>query len=299
MSIFERRTHEGVLADGGHPKEDVLFINERFDEKELDGGDHSRYKHCTFANISFKDATLSNLNFVDCVFVGCYFRRTTISGCRFPASRFIECDFAKPGIFDCSFAYAQFNGSPIEYDYICASIKGEHNLRHDLAANLAQEAEAAGRLKDARAFRLDAIAAREAYLRAGFRHETDYYRRKFQGLEQLTARIAYWTSRANGFIWGYGERARRVVRNVAILAGIVFPVLLLLSRGDLQTDTGGQPNVLDCWFLSLANLLNNTSLSGVEIEGGWARVVSTAESAVGIIAFGLFVTLLFRAVTRR
>jgi uncharacterized protein YjbI with pentapeptide repeats len=299
MSVFERRAQEGILVEE-HPAEDTLFINQRFDGETLRGGaSASRYVHCTFANVSFKGATLTGLTFEDCVFVGCYFRQTTLTSCRFPASRFIDCDFVKPSIFDCSFAYARFTGSPVEHDYIAAAIRGDHNIRRDIAKNLAQEAQAHGRTKDARQFRLDAIAANEAFLRAGFRGETDYYRRKFQGFNQVWAWLAYWWSRANGLVWGYGERAGRLARNLVLLGGLLFPVLLLLSRDDLRTAGGEEAGVADCWYLSFANLLNNTSLSGITIHGGWARLVSTVEAAIGIIALGLFITLLFRAATRR
>jgi uncharacterized protein YjbI with pentapeptide repeats len=298
MSIFETRATRASLLAKDHSTEDTLFINERFDGEAL-GPDAPRYKHCTFANVSFKDAKLTDITFEDCVFIGCYFRRTTLSGCKFPASRFIDCDFSKPGIFNCSFAYARFTGTPVEHDYISASIGGEHNIRREISANLAHEAQAVGRTKDARQFRLDAIAAQESFLRAGYRHETDYYRRKFQGLDQFAAWLAHWRSRMNGLIWGYGERALPLVRNLVILTALVFPVLLLLSRDDLSRTNGNEVSVLDCWFLSVGNVLNNTSLSGVVIDGGWARVTSSIEAGVGLIALGLFITLLFRAVTRR
>jgi hypothetical protein len=276
----------------------VLFINQRFDRKVL-GDTGLRYVHCTFANISFKDAALTGITFEDCVFIGCYFRRTKLVRCKFPASRFLDCDFSKPNVFDCSFSYTRFIGSPVQHDYIAGAIHGEPNIRRDLAANLAQEAQAAGRGKDARQFRLDAIEAHENFLRAGYRHDTDYYRDKFAGLDQFVAWRDFWSSRANGLIWGYGERAWPLVRNLLVLGLLVFPVLFLLSRDDLRATDGAKADVIDCWYLSFANLLNNTSLSGVVIDGGWARLASTVEAAFGIVALGLFVTLLFRAVTRR
>jgi hypothetical protein len=300
MSIFERRKHQGALGSPDHPTEDTLFINERFDSHALGGrGEALKYLHCTFANISFKDASVTDATFEDCVFLSCYFRRVRLTRCQFPASRFVDCEFAKPQIFDCSFAYTRFTNSPLDYDYVSAAIGGEHNIRRDIAANLAQEAESVGRTRDARQFRLAAIAAHEAYLRAGYRHESDYYAQKFQGLDQFGAWLAFWKSRANGLIWGYGERGWPLLRNIIVLAGIVFPILFLLNRSGFQTSQGRKPSVIDCWYLSLANVVNNTSASGLSLSGGWVRALSIVETAVGLIALGLFITLLFRAVTRR
>jgi hypothetical protein len=280
-----------------HPAEDVFFSNERLDTMTLPTA-HECYRHCTFSNISFKDSTLEGITFEDCVFIGCYFRRTRIDGCRFPASRFIDSTLVRPRIFDSSFSTARFDRCAPAYADMASSLPPEHNLRRELASNLANEAMAAGKGSDARQFRLEAIKAREREKLAAFKHENDYYK-KYQGLDQLGAGLAYASSRANGLIWGYGERTFPLLRNVVLLALLVFPFLLYLARDGLETPDGTSVGMFGYVHLSLANLLNNEALSEVESTGEVALWISTVESFTGVIVLGLFVTLLFRTVTRR
>src|SRR5690242_8590997 len=79
---------------------DKLFAGERIDGQSLS---HANYRHCTFANISFKDATLSGGQFEDCVFVSCYFRKSTLQNTSFAGSQFINCKFPKVKVLGCDF----------------------------------------------------------------------------------------------------------------------------------------------------------------------------------------------------
>lgn len=67
-----------------------------------------RFAHCTFANVSFKEASIANSRFEDCTFLSRYFRKTELRSVAFVGCRFDACDFPKVRISSCDFKYSQF-----------------------------------------------------------------------------------------------------------------------------------------------------------------------------------------------
>ena len=153
----------GRLTSATLVGQDLLFVAERLDGINLQGGD---FAHCTFANISFKDSNLTNIRFSNCTFIGCYFRKTNLKGCDFSGCRFIACDFPKVAVRSCYFRYAHFDECFIGASEIHHSLPQEPNIREELARNLANAAASEGFFKEARAFRLIEIRAREQDLKA-------------------------------------------------------------------------------------------------------------------------------------
>ena len=183
---------------------DTLFVNERFeDHKRLAG---VRFSQCTFANVSFKDAELFECHFSGCVFEGCYFRRTEFRDTHFPASRFIDCEFIKPVIIDSSFGHTRFFGTVIPYNALESSLPGQANVCRDLTVDLAVQAAAQGRDREARAYRLVSIGKHEEALWRGVRWTDPYAQAHYPSdLQRLTALLRFLASKSNGLLWGYGE----------------------------------------------------------------------------------------------
>jgi uncharacterized protein YjbI with pentapeptide repeats len=158
MSVYLLRATSAALDETTSGAADTLYANQRFDRKSLA---NAHFEHCTFANISFLDADLRDCHFRACVFEGCYFRGTTIHECHFPASRFIDCEFSKPRIFASGFQYTRFARSVPDFVVLEPSLPGEPNLCRDVCANLANEARALGREREARQYRLREIHEHE------------------------------------------------------------------------------------------------------------------------------------------
>jgi hypothetical protein len=295
VSVYLTRGKKATLEEElGQPITDTLFIDERFeDKKQLTG---VRFEHCTFANISFKGATLRDCHFKACVFEGCYFRETTLRDCHFPASRFVDCEFPKPSIFGCGFQYTRFRRTAPEFGLMEPNLPGEPNLCRDLCQNLATEAAALGHEREARRYRLRGIQEHEEFLRRGYRWSDDYSESHFPGLQRVLAFVALCWSRLNGWLWGHGEYIRRLLLNLLVLAFVLGPGLLYLFKdhlhGKASVDLG------DCLALSVASVLNNSGTSGVSATGIGLAIVLTLTGS-GLLFLGLFVTYLFRAVTRR
>ena len=65
MSVYLARTHTRTLDQSVTDlADDTLFVDQRFDRGELTG---TRFQYCTFANVSFKNATLTECHFSGCV----------------------------------------------------------------------------------------------------------------------------------------------------------------------------------------------------------------------------------------
>lgn len=296
MSVYLIRGSSDTLTPDLGGAEDCLFVNQRFDDQTLPEG---LYVRCTFANVSFLRATLDRVRFSACVFEDCYFRETTLNTCRFSGTRFIDCDFVKPTILGCDFSYARFRGCFPPKEEIEASLPAEHNMREALTSNLASEAEKAGNQTEARKYRLAAIRAGEQHLLAGARARTQYYRDHFpNSLDRIGALSRYLLSRLNGYLWGYGERGWPLLRSVIAVALVIWPILFQLARRSIENGSGHRPSYGDCIWLSVASILGNSGAAGFATTG-FARALVLTEGAIGLVSLGLFVTYLFRYVTRR
>lgn len=293
MSIYLIRQHQGALAASAAVSTDILFANERFDQHELI---NRRFEHCTFANVSFLRAKLRGCQFSNCVFEGCYFRHTDFTDCNFPASRFIDCEFPTPVFFACGLQRTRFTRSVPDFHVIEPSLPGEPNLCRELCDNLANEAQSLGKEKEARAYRLRAIKERQAELRAGYRWSDKYSRDHYPELERLVAFAALVFSRLSGWLWGHGEYLSRLLLNVVLLAFVIGPLLLYLAREHLHA--GRSLAIGDYVALSVASVVNTPSSASVGATGIGLAIVLLL-TALGLTLLGLFVTYLFRAVTRR
>jgi hypothetical protein len=294
MSVYVVRSETGRLPELTGGATDTLFVNERFDAETLPSG---TYEHCTFANISFKDATFEDTAFIACVFESCYFRGTVLARCRFPASRFIDCEFIKPTIKVSDFSYARFIRCAPPFRELSVCLPGPANLRAELTANLAIECEFIGQTGDARHFRIAARKARERDLRGAAFHESEYYKTHYDAFGRLAAAQRLVLSRLNRTLWGYGERATVLLRNLALLVVLVFPVLFLLAGADVARGPAAA-SYWDCLLLSIASLVNASGVTGLTVTG-IARVWILAETGVGLVVLGLYVSYLLHWIARR
>ncbi len=294
MSVYLARTHTRTLDQSVTDlADDTLFVDQRFDRGELTG---TRFQYCTFANVSFKNATLTECHFSGCVFEGCYFRGTTLAECQFPATRFIDCEFSKPTIYGCSFRTTRFTRSFIDFERLEPSLPGEPNLCRDLCEDLALAASALGHGRKARQYRLRAIKEREEALRRGYRWTDEYSRSHYPEFQRVTAFFKLSWSRANGLLWGHGERMSRLLLNLTLLGVGIGPGLFYWARNHLHDSHA--LNYGDYVGLTWASLLNNSSASNIKATGT-ALAIELGLTASGLLFLGLLVTYLFRAVTRR
>lgn len=270
---------------------DKSFGADRMDGQEIEGG---TFRHCTFANVSFKKAFLRSSQFEDCIFIGCYFRRTELSGASFIGCRFMDCNFTHVVIKSCEFKHSLFRGCQLPFSELRHSLPSEPNLREELARNLAIESSQLGLSGEARQYRMAEIRAREEHLRAAVWGESQWYLEHFVGGARLTAAGQLVLSRVNGFVWGYGERMRILVRTVVVLAFLVFPVAFWLLSDQLASVAGTPIGIRDVLYFSIQNITPAGVNSGISAVGPAARLLASLEAVFGVIAMGLFASHVFR-----
>ena len=270
---------------------DKAFAAQRHDEAVIKS---PRYEHCTFANVSFKKAKIEDGNFLDCVFIGCYFRRAELTNCQFVGCRFFECNFNRVVLKSCDFRFSIFRRCQIAYSEIEYSLPREPNLREELTRNLSVESSRLGLSQEARRYRIAEIHAREEHLRAAMWGESQWYREHFDGLARFKAFVKWMLSLLNRWLWGYGERAFVLVRNLLVLAFIVFPVLFYIFKDQLSHISGRPIELWDPLYFSLENVIPAGVVSGIIATGSTAHLLAALESLFGVVAVALFAAYIFR-----
>ena len=231
---------------------DKAFAAERHDEMVIKS---PKYKHCTFANLSFKEAHIDNGEFLDCTFIGCYFRRAHISNCNFVGCRFFDCNFNHVALQSCRFRFSTFRGCQISFSEMEYSLPTEPNLREELARNLSVESSHLGLAKESRRYRIAEIHAHEEHLKAAIWCEAKWYQDHFDGFARLRALLEWLLSLLNRWLWGYGERSAVLIRNLLILAFLVFPLLFIIFIDQLAHESGRAVSLRDTLYFSLHNII--------------------------------------------
>jgi hypothetical protein len=288
--------HHRKLSPDISPDPDSLFASQRLDGTTIEG---KVFRHCTFANISFKDCVIKGVNFIDCVFVECYFRNAKIQDCSISASRFIDCNLAKVDFRGTDVRYYNsFFGCFIPYNEIEQCLPSEGNLRAHLCANLATEARVAGEPAESEKFRQAAAAGMEQHLWAAFRHTSNFHREKYQGYARFQAFLDWAASRIRGFAWGYRRSHMVILRNWVGVTLIIFPILYWILRAGV-TRNGRPITAPEAVLASAGNMLPGSEISDVRFTTGTTQAVAFAEVLLGLMFLGLVVTLLFRALFER
>lgn len=270
---------------------DLAFGAARLDGQRIENGEFS---HCTFANISFKEVDLRNSGFLNCVFIGCYFRRAELASSRFVGCRFFDCNFSHVAIKSCDFRHSSFRDCQLPFSEFRHSLPSQPNLCEELARNLALESSRLGLSSESRQYRMTEIRAREGHLRAAIRGDSQWYKDHFDGLARMQAVAQLSASLCNRWLWGYGERAWVLVRNLLSLGLLIFPAMFFLLRDGLAHARRSDVRFQDAIYFSLQNILPAGIESDVSAVGVVARTVAGIESVLGVVAIALFASYVFR-----
>lgn len=273
-----------------------------YGSQRLDGAaiDKPAYEHCTFANISFKNARLEGGRFVNCVFVACFFRNADVRSCNFSSCRFIDCEFPRTSFSGCDFRYTRFAGCYIPFDEIEHNLPAEPNLREQVSRNLAREAATLGDPRTARTYRLCAVEARESDYWAAVMGKSKWYRDHYDGLARAAIALRIAGSLLNRILFGYGERLRVVIRNYAIATLVLFPLLFYFMPGGLSvppTTAGTVASPPPLWAaleFSLSNSVAGALHSPIEAVGLAARLVAAVQILLTAIWASLVAGYMFR-----
>jgi len=277
---------------------DLLFAATRADGWTFSA---RAYEHCTFANVSFKDAMLTDCEFFNCAFLDCYFRNTSVKNSAFTACKFEDCIFADLKFVQTTFTFPTFRRCFISFKDVKGQLPSDPGLRLKMADELAREAAASGAAADAREFRLAAAEAYEGHLRnIALAVGGDYYRKHFELQDRVNAVGSYVWRKINRALWGYGERGSVLGRSFLVVGAFIFPVAFwLFFRDSLKLQDGSPLGFVDYELFSFDNLLNRTGFSNVVFRGTGAKTFVGLEVLVGLVFIGLFISLILNWMRRR
>ena len=174
------------------------------------------------------------------------------------------------------------------------NLPSEPNLREELARNLSLESSRLGLSREARRYRIAEINAHEEHLWAATWGKSQWYKDHFDTIARIMAFSERVGSLLNRWLWGYGERAFVLVRNLLILVIIVFPALFYFFKDQLTHVSGRQIELLDIFLFSLENLVPADVSSGVNASSLMTRLLAGLESLFGVVAVALFAAYIFR-----
>ena len=270
---------------------DKVFAAQRYDDKVI----HSpKYEHCTFVNISFKGAKLTDGHFLDCIFVGCYFRRAELTNCRFVGCRFFDCNFNYVSLKSCDFRFSIFRGCQVAHSEMEYNLPREPNLREELARNLSVESSRLRLSREAKRYRIAEIRAHEEHLKAALLGKSQWYREHFVGFARVSAFLEWGLSLLNRWLWGYGEHAMVLIRNFLVLAFLIFPILFHAVKHQLSHTSGRPAGLIDLLYFSLENIIPAGFASGIEATGSVTRLLAGVESLFGVVTAALLAAYIFR-----
>jgi len=89
------------------------------------------------------------------------------------------------------------------------------------------------------------------------------------------------------------------VRNTVLIAFMLFPVLLYLTRNGIHKADGKTPGVSNLVVGSVDNFLPLAGLIDLRYSGFWPRALLALETLSGLLLLGLAVSLAFRTVIER
>lgn len=270
---------------------DNAFAAQRFDGVEISS---PNCQHCTFANLSFKEAQFKNGMFLDCVFVDCYFRRAELTNCQFIGCRFLDCNFSHVALKSCDFRFSVFRGCQVKHAEMEYNLPSEPNLREELARSLSIESSRLGLSREARRYRISEIRAHEEHLLAAISGKSQWYREHFDNFARVRSLFSFGGSLINRWLWGYGERALVLVRNLIGLVFLVFPILFFISKDQLLHKSGRQIEIADLFYFSLENVVPAGVDSGVVATGSVTHLLAGLESLFGVVTVTLFAAYVFR-----
>lgn len=289
---------EEAKLDPSSPQggKNFLYAAELLDKAKVCG---LVYEHCTFANVSFKDARLAQCRFLNCAFIDCYFRHTEIQNCSFVGCKFINCKFIKPRFLDNTFEFPEFRGCFVPWESFGHALPLDPGFRYAIADELSREAGAAGVMTDARRYRLIGEEAYERHLwRTAWASGGSYYEKARPPLERTRAGAKWIARKFNRLLWGYGERGTILARSFLVTAGLFAVAFWALVSDDLAQD-GKALSAGDYALYSFDNLLAGTGFSQVTASGALARWMAGLEVFAGLVFIGLFVSLVFNWIRRR
>lgn len=274
------------------------FQRHTFEDCNISEATNTDFKHALLNRANGKAAKFSNFDFRYAELTDCYFHGATFEKCDFTGAKVRRCNFRTASFQDCTFDYFTIEDTPLDYKQVVKNLPDRPNVAQEILHALRRNAVTLGEQKAVRYLTLLEVDQEREHLRRAFNGQGGYYRNKYGTVLakiNLKARsFGLWTS---AVLWGHGEKVSRLIFSslICILALSSISVLLDVLRGrDLSAiDAGSQ--LLSYLRFNLLDLVGATPKN----SSGQSTWVGAAVAVSRVVFGGMFVTYLFRSVSRR
>jgi hypothetical protein len=222
-------TAAAVRSLQGHPSDVKVPIMEhdgttyldlrgiRIEQTQLDSAviRNANLRWSSIRDVGFKGTQLIGCNLSQAAFSECYFRHTTFQQCDIVNSKFERSEFSHAKIEDCRLDFASFKECEITLETIHFQDDTDPHVLARVCRNLKLNAMSMGHFAD---------AGELTYMEKTYERHVRYdhaFSAKHESVgERLNAVRAWLVSLFLNWMWGYGEKPRRIT--LAMAAGILF-----------------------------------------------------------------------------
>lgn len=263
----------------------------------------------TIENRDFRNATLVDVGGRKVVFRNCdfsyaqltraYFPDAVFENCKFIGARFTDCNLRNARFSPSDFRYAQFRGTHINPNEVLSNLPEWENVRRELMMSHRKNAEGIGDMSAVKKYIRAELEAEREHYRKAWEGKEGYYSQKYRGVgvkaDILQKRVFLFL---DWFVWGHGEYPLQLLKSIAIALVVSAVVTVLSDRSAWASATVAQLSdfAWDAFLAVLLLFLGVPQTSSAPQIPAWLTVVVVL---MRYIAFGLFVSMLFRRLSRR
>jgi hypothetical protein len=304
--LLERKDKVRITGDSSQ-----LVLSKCSISEDVRGSDGERlpivvanedFLHYTFEDFGARQVQFNNCNFSYSVFNRAYFYGAKFYNCKFIGARFTDCNFRSARFSQCDFKYSSFRGTTIPAKEVMCNVPSEPNVRRELMQALRVNAISLANDEDTKFFIRQEMKAAELHNQKAREAKEFYYAPKYGWPANrwgwIRVRLEYIWLGIQRFGWGYGEYPWRLLRSTALLL-LVFAILLTFKTAQPET---GFVKTLSLSIKQVISVFLAVPLSPQDSQRSGSLVAWLLLSLTAItryVALGLFVTMLFRRLSKR
>lgn len=228
-----------------------------------------------FTDVSFKQSVLNN----------CYFRNCTFIRCDFTGAHIKETNLRGTKFSDCKFAYATWEHSQLEQNFLKSCLPAEYNLARDMIRSLRVNFSQIGNCEAVNKAASMEVQLTGKHLYNAAYSKQSYYRTKYTGFERVMYGLRHVQWKFLELLWGNGESIYRVAQSSVVVILLAALLLFVRTNATLSLWDALRISVLEFWGLE-------TSL---QLDNSLALLLAISR----LILFGLFMAILVKRLSRR